>query len=64
MIEVFVPVYNEGENIEQLFEEFQKKIKSEFEVLIVYDSEEDNTLPVIETIKNKYNFNVRLEKNH
>ena len=25
MIDVFVPVYNEGENIESLFEEFKKK---------------------------------------
>lgn len=25
MIDVFVPVYNEGENIESLFEEFEKK---------------------------------------
>lgn len=25
MIDVFVPVYNEGENIESLFEELKKK---------------------------------------
>ena len=64
MIDIFVPVYNEGENIEQLFDEFQKKIKSEFEVLIVYDFDEDNTLPVIDKIKNNYDFAIRLEKNH
>ena len=64
MIDVFVPVYNEGKNIERLFDEFQKKIKSEFEVLIVYDSEDDNTLPVIRKIQENYDFTIRLEKNH
>lgn len=64
MIDVFVPVYNEGANIKNLFDEFQKKIKYDFEVLIVYDSDEDNTLPVIEEIRDNYNFNIRLEKNH
>lgn len=64
MIDIFVPVYNEGENIKKLFDEFQDKIRSDFEVMIVYDFEEDDTLPVIRKIQNNYNFNIRLEKNH
>lgn len=64
MIDVFVPVYNEEGNIKKLFDEFDKKINSEFEVLIVYDSPDDNTLPIIKNIKDKYKFNVRLERNH
>lgn len=32
--------------------------------MIVYDSDEDNTLPVIEKIRDNYDFKVRLEKNH
>lgn len=64
MIEIFVPVYNEAENIENLFDELEKKIHSEFQVLIVYDSEEDSTLPVIKKIESKYPFKIILEKNH
>ena len=64
MVDIFVPVYNEGENIEKLFEEFKNKLDLDFKVLIVYDSDEDNTLPVIEKVKNNYSFNIILEKNH
>ena len=64
MIDIFVPVYNEAENIEQLFEGLKEKVYVDFEVMIVYDSDDDNTLPVIERIKDNYDFNIRLEKNH
>ena len=64
MIDVFVPVYNEGENIEALFDELHNKVFVPFEVIIVYDSDEDDTLPVIERIKSKYSYCIRLEKNH
>lgn len=63
MIDIFVPVYNEGKNIEALLDEIQQKVKIEFEVIIVYDSEDDDTLPVLRKIKNKYAFNIRVEKN-
>ncbi len=63
MINIVIPVYNEGENIQKLFEEIQTKISTPAEILVVYDFNEDNTLPVIAAIKNNYAFPIRLEKN-
>ena len=63
MIDIFVPVYNEAENIKNLFDSMEDKIHVGFEVMIVYDTEEDNTLPVINQIKENYKFKIRLVKN-
>ncbi len=63
MINIVIPVYNEGGNIQKLFDEINAKIKTSAELLVVYDFEEDNTLPVIASIKDKYPFPVRLERN-
>lgn len=64
MIDIFVPVYNEADNIEALLDSFQNKVTTAFEVIIVYDFDEDNTLPVINNIKYKYAFKINLVKNH
>ena len=64
MIDIFVPVYNEGKNIKALFDDIQEKVNSEFRLIIVYDADEDNTIPVIKEIKDNYNFEIQLEKNH
>jgi len=63
-LSIVVPVYNEGENIPKLFEAIHQHTGSEPEILICYDFEEDNTLPVarrrtaqfprIRLVKNKY----------
>ncbi|MBD5393057.1 MAG: glycosyltransferase family 2 protein [Lachnospiraceae bacterium] len=63
MIDIVVPVYNEAENIEKLFNTIEKDIKSPKRVLIVYDMETDNTLPVLRRIEEKYSFQVKLVKN-
>ncbi len=63
MINIVIPVYNEGGNIQALFDEIKAKIKTPAEIIVVYDFEEDNTLPVITAIKDLYPFPVRLEKN-
>lgn len=63
MIDIFVPVYNEKDNITMLFDSMQEKIKVDFEVMIVYDTEEDNTLPVINEVRDNYSFAIRLVKN-
>lgn len=63
MIDIIIPVYNEGKNIKKLFDGISKNINSKCRLLIVYDSEEDNTLPIVKTIKNSYNFNIKLVKN-
>lgn len=63
VIEVFVPVFNEKDNIQNLFDELQEKVQSEFRVLVVYDLDDDDTLPVIEHIKGKYCFPILVQKN-
>lgn len=63
MINIVIPVYNEGGNIQKLFEEIKEKMNTPAEILVVYDFDEDNTLPVIAAIKDKYPFPVRVERN-
>lgn len=63
MINIVIPVYNEGGNIQKLFEEIKEKMNTPAEILVVYDFDEDNTLPVIAAIKDQYPFPVRVERN-
>ena len=63
-ISIVIPVYNEGENIKATIAEIEKKIKCPYAISIVYDREEDNTIPVVKELmsankpitllKNKY----------
>jgi dolichol-phosphate mannosyltransferase len=46
-LSIVVPVYNEGPNIARLFHEIADKIRTPHEILVVYDFDEDDTLPVI-----------------
>jgi len=61
--DIVIPVYNEAENIEHCLLEIKKNIKGRFEVFIVYDFEEDNTIPVINRIKNEFDFPINLVRN-
>lgn len=64
MIDIFVPVYNEGKNIKALLDTIQEKVHYDFRMIIVYDSEKDNTVPVLKSIMNEYPFEIQLERNH
>jgi hypothetical protein len=44
---IVVPVYNEAENIIPELRAIERDVRGEFEILIVYDFEEDTTLPSI-----------------
>lgn len=63
MLDIVVPVYNEGEGILKLFDEIQKEIHEPKNVLIVYDFPEDTTVPVVESNKEKYPYNISLVLN-
>ncbi|MEW6771944.1 MAG: glycosyltransferase [Bacillota bacterium] len=63
VLSVVCPVYNEAENIERLLNGLQEKVSVPMEVLVVYDHDGDNTVPVVAKIAPRYPFAVRLVKN-
>ncbi|MDB5106079.1 MAG: hypothetical protein JWP91_3768 [Fibrobacteres bacterium] len=44
-VEIIIPVYNEGENIVRTLEEIEGSVKHPHKITVVYDFEEDDTLP-------------------
>lgn len=63
MIDIIVPVYNEAGNIKKLFDEIEAEVHSPKRISIVYDFDEDDTLPVVERLKESYTFEIRTIKN-
>jgi dolichol-phosphate mannosyltransferase len=47
-LRIIVPVYNEAENFPNLRSALVSAIRSPFEVFIIYDFDEDNTVPVVQ----------------
>lgn len=64
-LSIVVPVYNEGENICRLFDEIEAKVGGDRvnEVVLVYDFEEDNTLPSARQAEGRYSFPIRPVRN-
>lgn len=46
LLYVVTPVFNEAENFPALYEEVKKKIKTPHKLVVVYDFDEDTTVPV------------------
>ena len=64
MLSIVIPVYNEAENILNLLNEISRNIKFKKEILIIYDFDEDNTIPIIESNYDTYkDLNILLVKN-
>ena len=61
-LEIVIPVYNEGEKIIKLMDEFTDNVKTNFKVLLCYDLDSDNLFEHIDKFK-KYNFDINLIKN-
>lgn len=62
LVDIVMPVYNEGENIAAVLTSLEQHVSTDYRLLICYDSESDTTLPVakkfvdrmnIEFVKNK-----------
>lgn len=49
-LSIVIPVYNEEANFENLWAEVSDAIKCEFVAYVVYDMDEDNTVPVVNKI--------------
>ena len=46
LLHIVTPVYNEGDNFPNLYKEIKKYIKTPHELIVVYDFDEDTTVPV------------------
>ena len=53
-ISIIIPVYNEKETCELFVNVLLSTLKVKSEIIIVYDSIEDNTIPSIDRLKSKY----------
>ena len=62
-MDIIVPVFNEANNIEKVFDAISKNIKHDKRVYIIYDFDEDNTLPVVNSVMMNYPFEIVLHKN-
>ena len=57
-----MPVYNEGKVIAETIKRVELAVKTPHELLIVYDMDNDTTVPPVKKLQKKYS-NVRLVKN-
>ncbi len=48
---IVIPVYNEGENIESVYREIKLKVTVDHRIHVIYDFDEDNTLPVVRALQ-------------
>jgi dolichol-phosphate mannosyltransferase len=63
MLSLTCPVYNEGANIGQLLDAISEKVRVACELVIVYDFDEDDTLPVVRARMEHLQFPIRLLRN-
>lgn len=61
-LDIIVPVYNEGENIKDTLNAFKRYVQTPFRLFIVYDFDEDNTLPAVRRAGDM-GFEIQLVKN-
>ena len=61
-IGIIIPVYNEGGNIRETVKAIGDKISTTHKIYIVYDFDEDNTIPVVKEFIDK-GFDIKLLKN-
>lgn len=62
ILSIVVPVYNEGSNFDKLYKEVKANIHNPYKLIVVYDFDEDDTVPVVKKIQKK-DKNVILHKN-
>ncbi len=62
-VDIVLPVYNEGGNIERALQAIQREVKVPYQVHIVYDFDADNTLPPAKAYAQKTGLALQLVKN-
>ena len=64
-LQISIPVYNESDNIIRVLEEIESKVSIPHCINVIYDFDEDNTIPVVNRfIKEQKIQNIKLVKNH
>jgi dolichol-phosphate mannosyltransferase len=63
LLHIVTPVYNEAENFPALYKELKKKVKIPHKIVVVYDFDEDSTIPVVRMYQ-KNDKNLVLHKNN
>lgn len=61
-LSIVMPVYNEGEVIGETIARVEESVKTPHELLVIYDMDEDTTVPPVKKLQKKYP-NVKLIKN-
>ncbi len=61
-LSIIMPVFNERDNIEKVVRIVDALVRIPYNLIIVYDFDEDNTLPVVRELQREYN-NIQLVKN-
>jgi len=62
-LDIIIPVYNEGENIVAVLASLEKNVSVPFRVLVCYDRDDDNTLPVVKNMSKDLSYKILLVKN-
>ena len=62
LLNIVIPVYNEAENIKNTISEINQRVSTPHKIFIIYDFDEDNTLPVARNLMKEQN-NIELVKN-
>ena len=62
-LSIIIPVYNEGANFRDLWKEMVTSLAANFTAYVVYDFDEDDTVPVVRAIVNEGESRLRAVKN-
>ena len=62
-VTIVIPVYNEGDNIRTTLGQLDAKMSADAEVWLVYDKEEDTTVPVVRQLAGQTRVPFRLVRN-
>ncbi len=63
LLHIVTPVFNEGDNFPKLYSEINRYIKTPHELIVVYDFDKDNTIPVAKKFA-KSDKTLKLHKNN
>ncbi len=62
-LSIVIPVYNEDENIETCLRGIHDQVASPYQILIVYDFDEDKTLPVASRVRDELGLHLKFLRN-